>query len=90
VGVDNEIRTESTLCKGHIFLMGDETYDSLLTVPGCEFVSDFRDTKVTGSYLDEPGTVLSFSDDHGVDNTVLVAAHGNRCIATFLNSNEFS
>jgi hypothetical protein len=90
VGVDNEIRTESTLCEGHIFLVGDKPYDSFLTVPGCELVSDFGDTKVTGSYLDEPGTVLSFSNDHSVDNTVLVAAHCDRSIATFLNGNEFS
>jgi hypothetical protein len=77
VGVDNEIRTESTLCEGHIFLVGDETYDTFLTMTGGELVSDFGDTKITGPYLDKPGTVLSFSYDNGVDNTVLVTAHGD-------------
>ncbi len=59
-------------------------------MPGCKLVTDFRNTKVTGPYLDEAGTVLPFSNNHGIDNPVLIAAHRNRSIPAFLNGNEFS
>ncbi len=70
--------------------MSDEPDDTFLAVPGCKLISYFGDTEVTCPHLDKPGTVLSFGDDHGIDNSMLVAAHGDRCIAAFLNGYEFS
>jgi len=77
VGVDHKVRAESALGKRHIFLRCDKSDNSFLTVTGCKLVADFRDTEVTGAHFDQTGAVLTFGNDHSIDNTVLVAAHRN-------------
>ena len=44
---------------------------------GRKLVTDFRNAEITGSDLHEPGAVLPLSDNHGIDNTMLVATHSD-------------
>ena len=53
---------------------------------GCELVADFRDTKVTGSDLDKAGGVLGLGHDYSIDDTGLVASHGDGSVAALFNS----
>ncbi len=89
--VDDKVGCNARFGKGHVFLGDNQSHNTLLSVTGCEFVTDFRDPEVTCPYLDQTGTVLSLGQDDGIDDTPpFVASHGNGGITAFLNGDQFT
>jgi len=67
MGVDNKIRVRPDSVNG-ISSCAAIRPITLSVRAGSELIPDFRDSKVPGPDLDQPGAVLPFSDDYGIND----------------------
>ena len=69
--IDDDIRSETLLGEGHVFLTIGHSDGALLAVPGGELVSDLRDPDTPDLDLAEAVAFEVVGDHHLVDDAVL-------------------